>query len=249
MKNEFNPQSVDAINRAAKLIYGADEIINRQVQESLGNVITDIRSERFSIRTQMLLTYDEFFQSEIILASITKYLKLPTFSMQRVDSILNLIGKIPGKKIEFIPGYTAVYDRNVIIIGKIDVNIKGHEIIKNDGTATIDKFRIRVQKINMNEVKFNNNPKIEFLDADKINGDLIFRTWDEGDSFTPMGMEGTMKISDYLINRKVPIIDKNSVMLLADEEDILWVCGYRMSDKCRITDKTKKALKVEFFTI
>ena len=58
-------------------------------------------------------------------------------------------------------------------------------------------------------------------------------------------MEGSMKVSDFLVNRKIPLIDKAKVLVLATVSDIIWVCGMMISDNYKIDETTSKYLRAE----
>ncbi|MEQ9581525.1 MAG: tRNA lysidine(34) synthetase TilS, partial [Arenibacter sp.] len=66
-----------------------------------------------------------------------------------------------------------------------------------------------------------------------------------GDKFQPLGMKGEKKISDFLIDLKVPLNFKKNQYVLLSGQDIVWVVGQRISEKYRITDNTKQALRLE----
>jgi tRNA(Ile)-lysidine synthase len=74
------------------------------------------------------------------------------------------------------------------------------------------------------------NPDIAFFPADKLSFPFIIRKWKAGDSFTPFGMKGQKKISDYLIDNKVSAIEKEAVSVLEHQLNIAWVIGYRTSE-------------------
>ena len=81
----------------------------------------------------------------------------------------------------------------------------------------------------------------ESVDWSKLkNKKLELRVWKEGDSFQPLGMRGHQKISDFLINQKVDRISKESQSVLTADGKIVWVCGKRISNYIRLTDKTSE---------
>jgi tRNA(Ile)-lysidine synthase len=85
-----------------------------------------------------------------------------------------------------------------------------------------------------------------YFDVDKINlKSLMLRNRREGDRFTPFGLKGTKKISDFFIDSKIPRHLRDRIPLLVEGEDILWVVGFRRGDKARVTEKTRKILEVE----
>ncbi|GIT11823.1 MAG: hypothetical protein CM1200mP33_0090 [Chloroflexota bacterium] len=58
--------------------------------------------------------------------------------------------------------------------------------------------------------------------------------------FTPLGMKGSKKLSDFFIDEKIDIFSKNNQWLLLDGSRIIWVCGRRVSDHVKITSNTTK---------
>ena len=81
----------------------------------------------------------------------------------------------------------------------------------------------------------------EFVDYDKLKGKkLILRLWEKGDKFIPLGMNGHQKVSDFLINQKVEQIDKNKQYVMTADNEIIWICGMRLSDSIKIDKHTKQ---------
>jgi tRNA(Ile)-lysidine synthase len=90
------------------------------------------------------------------------------------------------------------------------------------------------------------NPKSSaFLDFDKLEFPLEIRKWRPGDIFYPLGMKGKKKLSDFLINNKVSLLQKENTWLLASAGQIAWVIGMRIDDRFKITPKTKRIYLVE----
>jgi tRNA(Ile)-lysidine synthase len=86
------------------------------------------------------------------------------------------------------------------------------------------------------------------FDADKLRGGLILRTRRPGDRFEPIGLGGRHKsLHELMIEEKVPRHVRDLLPILADEEKILWVCGYRVDERAKVTDQTKRRLSVDLF--
>jgi tRNA(Ile)-lysidine synthase len=90
-----------------------------------------------------------------------------------------------------------------------------------------------------------NRQDIVFMDYDKIILPLVIRTGKPGDRIQPLGMKGTKKIKSYFIDKKVPLNFRKDVLLLLDQESVLWIAGMRMSERVKITEKTRRILKAE----
>ena len=84
-----------------------------------------------------------------------------------------------------------------------------------------------------------------FMDYDGIVAPVIIRTVKPGDRIQPLGMQGTKKIKSYFIDEKVPLNVRKNTLLLLDRESVIWIAGMRLSERVKITDKTRRILKVE----
>lgn len=84
------------------------------------------------------------------------------------------------------------------------------------------------------------------LDSDVIKGELVVRGPKPGDRFAPLGMEGRTKlVADYLRDEGVPRHRRAlTPIVTTDDGVILWIVGMRASDAGRITDATKRAVRV-----
>lgn len=86
------------------------------------------------------------------------------------------------------------------------------------------------------------DPEVAALDADKLKYPLKVRNWEPGDKFIPLGMSGFKKISDFLVDQKVPGFEKGNIRVLCSGDDIAWVIGRRIDNRFRITSATTTIL-------
>ena len=80
--------------------------------------------------------------------------------------------------------------------------------------------------------------------SDLIKGKLIARNRRAGDFMIPCGMSGSKKIKDIFIDMKIPAEDRQTKLIIADDENILWLEGYRINDKYKVSAATKKILNI-----
>lgn len=76
------------------------------------------------------------------------------------------------------------------------------------------------------------------VDLYKIAGELRVRRRENGDTFHPLGMEGTKKLKKFFIDLKIPAIERDEIPLLCDEKGIIWVVGHRLSERVKVDEKT-----------
>lgn len=82
------------------------------------------------------------------------------------------------------------------------------------------------------------------LDADKLHYPLLLRRWQQGDWFIPFGMSGKRKVSDFLIDNKVSMAEKERQFVLLSGDEIVWVVGRRIDDRYRLTHDTDTVLRI-----
>lgn len=88
------------------------------------------------------------------------------------------------------------------------------------------------------------NPDFAFLDYEKLEFPLTIRTWQQGDKFQPFGMKGSKLLSDYFIDLRLPLHEKQQQLLLTDKQHIAWIVTKRSSQYFSISQETKKILKI-----
>jgi len=84
-----------------------------------------------------------------------------------------------------------------------------------------------------------------YMDIDKLTFPLEIRKWQNGDTFFPFGMKKKKKISDFFINRRFSILQKEQTWLLLSGGEIAWIMGERADDRFKIDSKTKKIMILE----
>jgi tRNA(Ile)-lysidine synthase len=83
-----------------------------------------------------------------------------------------------------------------------------------------------------------------FFAMDRIAPPLVIRPTQPGDRIQPFGMRGSKKLSDILIDKKVPGRERSRLMVISDAKRILWLIGIATSEAGRIGQKTQKILKI-----
>ena len=65
-----------------------------------------------------------------------------------------------------------------------------------------------------------------------------------GDRMRPFGMDGSRKLSDLLVDAKVPRRDRPTTPVVRDGERIVWLAGVRMSEEYRIGAGTTRDVRL-----
>ena len=83
------------------------------------------------------------------------------------------------------------------------------------------------------------------LDFDKLSFPLKLRKWKKGDRFQPLGMNNFKKLSDFFIDQKYSILEKQRQWILCSGDDIIWIVGNRIDERYKVESYTKKVYIAE----
>jgi tRNA(Ile)-lysidine synthase len=155
-----------------------------------------------------------------------------------------LLLKQAGTKVLLSGDLKGFRDRESILIykSKIDFNLKPVEL-KENCLYKINEKSISFRRINKNEVNFNKDSSVEYVSADRIKKFLL-RTWKPGDKFYPLGLKGSKNISDYLAEKKLSSFVKNKQTVLISDGKIVWVVGFRIDDRFKVTPETREVFEL-----
>lgn len=84
------------------------------------------------------------------------------------------------------------------------------------------------------------------IDAAAVQTGLSVGSAAEGERMRPLGMQGSRKLSDLLIDAKVARRHRARVPVVRDGERVVWLAGVRMSDEYKVTESTTEAIRLEW---
>ncbi len=149
----------------------------------------------------------------------------------------------------------AIFDSKThqLLVDRKHFVIKEREVEIINQTIEISKTTVEVQT-NLGTIHFetlSEYPKAFaknclYLDKDKTGNEFILHTWQQGDRFKPLGMQGTKLVSDYLIDKKINQFEKEKCLVLTSKttNQIAAVIPYQISNDFKINEDTKSILKV-----
>jgi tRNA(Ile)-lysidine synthase len=179
--------------------------------------------------------------SELLLFEILKPLMFNSRMIRRINLNLN---SEPGR-IFSSPDFDLLIDRDdLFLTKKSEISIKNNLVINQPGKYKFNDQEITVDMILKSAVVNLKDSNVGYLDQSKVEFPLTIRFWRFGDYFYPFGMNQSKKLSDYLIDEKIPLLTKRKICVVESGNDICWIVGMRIDNRFGINEKTNKIIKI-----
>lgn len=166
-------------------------------------------------------------------------LKPFNFSSSVVDELILSLNKPTGTSF-YSPTHRITIDRAQLILTPNKSIVKEVISVSSGGEFLLPNS----QKLNLrfsDEVTFGADKATAYIDAERLIYPLEVRFWQYGDKFKPLGMSGFKNISDFLIDIKTPLPNKQNVMVLVNgNAQVVWILGLRTDERYKVISTTKK---------
>jgi len=213
-----------------------------ETEQVLQQYVEQIRKQVSTMKGQ-----DIYFSVEDIKALIPRkllffeLLKPYKFTSAVVDEILGAFDKQSGTSF-YSHRWRAVINRKDLIISPLAEERPSEDrVFIHPADRLIRLGEHQVQMKISTAVNVEAHPDKAFVDADKLIFPLVLRFKQDGDRFMPLGMRHFKKLSDFLIDRKVPLPDKHKIPLLINGNgEMIWVGGLRQDNRYKVSITTKK---------
>lgn len=117
--------------------------------------------------------------------------------------------------------------------------------IESDIMLITDPLKLQFQRlVNNDHFRFSKDPAVADLDFDQLEFPLMLKKWEQGEYFQPLGMKGFKKLSDFFIDEKFSIPEKENTWILYSAGKVAWIVGHRIDNRFKITKETQNVFRI-----
>jgi tRNA(Ile)-lysidine synthase len=251
LKEKFNPRIEENLAQMAEILRQDDDYIGNSVKEAMKSTYIQNQSNRISLNIEYVKGLAPAIRSRLfkkILESLNP--EKNGFSFSNIKALERLAQITEsGKRFSLPLGIEVkreydnlILERDKACLKQVDyeypVNIPGIIHVKETNRT------ISIEKTSRDKMDRHSKNKV-YLDLDKIQQPVILRNRRGGDRFQPLGMKGRQKIKSLFINRKIPRHKRNEIMLLVDQNSVIWIENMHLSDRVKISPQTINILGLE----
>jgi len=235
---DINPNLDQTLQFTAERVGGAEEIVRRYVADTAAQA----QHTEEEVTYLNIATLQRTAATTLVLHEL---LRPFGFSFPVVKDIVAAFPAEPGRRFES-PTHRLVKDREQLVVTqKVLTKFGTHQVQAGQEVLKIDGLHLRLELAEAAGLDLPRGKAVAALDADLLKFPLVVRPWQEGDWFMPIGMKGKKKLSDFLIDQKVPLNLKDNVFVLVSADGkIAWVVGHRPDERFKVTEATERVLVV-----
>ncbi len=246
-RNQILPLLTEINSSARENLYKSIEnlegnlTIYQQAIDRIRELVVDKREE------EIRLNIDVIKQQVHIPTVMYELLSAYSFNPPVIEQITEALDAESGK-VFYSETHRLIKDRTHLIISAKDGNKEVSYFISLSDAELLVPINLRINRLTVSsdfQVSKSNN--CLHIDASKLIFPLELRRWNEGDWFFPFGMNQKKKLSDYFIDKKLNLSEKEQIWLLVSGNDIVWIVGYRSDNRYKVTDETNEVLEVKLW--
>ncbi|MFH1381563.1 MAG: tRNA lysidine(34) synthetase TilS [Chloroflexota bacterium] len=177
---------------------------------------------------------------------------LKDIEARHIEEIVGALSQPAGRRFILPDGlvFAIEYDRYLLgadpaALSPLPV-LSGEFAINIPGETSIPGWHIRASESGPEGGAVKTERFTACFDRDSVGNELIVRHHRPGDRFQPLGMNQPKKLAEFMIDAKIPRAWRQRVPLVSTSEQVLWVVGWRIDDRTKITATTRKVLRLEF---
>jgi tRNA(Ile)-lysidine synthase len=247
----YNPAVAEALLRTGRIAAEDIDFLDEQVARLWDEVARQqeksliLDKERFDQLPSTLKRYLLRAAAEKLLGSAKD------IEMRHIEEMMSLATKPAGKRLN-LPGgltFSTGYNQYQLATDLAALSplpeLEGESQLNIPGETQLPGWRIKAAIIDREEMAEKNN-FTAYLDLAKTGDKLLVRPRRRGDRFQPLGLPQPKKLGEFMIDAKIPQAWRGKIPIVCSEEQILWVVGWRLDERAKVSENTKQVLRLEF---
>jgi tRNA(Ile)-lysidine synthase len=175
---------------------------------------------------------------------------LKDIEADHIGTMMDFLSKPAGKKLCLPDGLTLSTEYGRLVLAPVQASVCPLPSLKGTFNINIpgetDLLGWRVEADILSEPVDDDNGFTASFDFDKVGRRLMVRRRKPGDRFQPLGMSQTKKLQDFMVDSRIPRAWRDRVPLVCSSKQILWVVGWRIDERVKVTESTNEILHLRF---
>ena len=255
LMQSYNPQVTEALLRMAQIAREDLDFINEESKQ-LWEQIAQKQENTIILDRERFLELPLALKRHLIRAAIEKIIgNLRDIETRHIDQVVAALNKPAGRKISLPEGliFVVEYDRYLLGVDPAALSpfpvIEGEFALKIPGETHLPGWQVEAAIIAREQVVQEDNDFTAYFDRDKTGDMLTVRPRQRGDRFQPLGMSQPKKVGGFMIDARIPQAWRRRIPVVCSPNQIVWIVGWRIDERVKVTEATKQVLRLKMVRI
>ena len=248
----YNPRVSEALLRTARIAGDDLTVLDKEVAR-LWDSLVQRQGDTIILDKEKFLELPSALQRHLLRAAIEGILgNLKDIEARHIEEVMAALTKPAGRRLNLPRGLAFSIEYNRYLLALESATLSPFPVISNEfslkipGETLFSGWRVKATIIKREQMEDEDKDFTAYLNLDKVGGRVVVRSRRPADRFQPLGMSQPKKLGEFMIDAKIPRAWRQQVPIVCSPQHILWVVGWRIDDRVKVTKNTGKVLCLEF---
>ena len=270
----YNPQVAEALLRTARIADDDLAFLDEEISRCWSKIVQS-RKNTIILDKGRFLSLPSALKRHLLRTAIEKLLgNLKDIETRHIEEIMAGLTKPAGKKFSLPGGLVFSIEYDKYLLGQDPAALSPFPVLEAEfplkvpGETSLSEWHVAATIVDLKgesergEAPLINLPSplpregdkggglpnslTAYFDLDKTGDKMVVRTRHAGDRFQPLGMSQPKKLGQFMIDARIPHAWRQRIPIVCSPAQILWVVGWRIDERVKVTDTTQRVLCLEF---
>jgi len=248
---EYNPRVAEAVLRTAAIVADDLAFIDAET-ERLWKKVADMRQNTVVLDRDAFGRLPPLIKRNLLRLSIERLIGgLKDIEARHIEVVMEALDKPAGKRLTLPDGliFAIEYDRYLLTTEPVALSpfpvLEGEYRLNIQGQTRLPGWLVSAAFVDPPPMA-EKNKLVTYVDLEKTGRLLLVRSRRRGDRFMPAGLGHEKKLGVFMIDARIPQAWRDRIPVVCSPQQIVWVAGYRLDERARVTPETEKVLRLEF---
>ncbi len=248
----YNPRVAEALLRTARIAGDDLAFLDKETSRQWGKIVQK-QGTTITLDKEGFLELPPALKRYLLRRAIEDLLgNLKDIESRHIEEMIDALTKPTGKRLSLPGGLVFSIEYDKYLIGSDPAALSPFPVLdaefplKLPGETVPPGWHIEATIISREQMTEKDEDFTAYFDLNKTGNKLLVRPRQPGDRFQPLGMNRPKKLGKFMIDSKIPSAWRQRVPIVCSPQHILWVVGWRIDERVKVTNTTRQILRLKF---
>jgi tRNA(Ile)-lysidine synthase len=270
----YNPGVVDALTRIGKIATDESDYLDQETA-LVWEKVAHRAGDNIVLARGGVLDIHPALQRQVLRRAVSEFVRdLKDIEARHIDELLRALHSPSGRVFELPGGLIFVVERDRYLLGRNAADLcpfpplDGAILLNVPGETVTSGWRVEAA-VGEGEMFTGGSPRplpgeafyggvetaasvldpcvfVQCFDYDRAGDKLGLRAAQPGDRFQPLGLHGSKKVREFMIDAGIPRSWRSRIPVVVNPGGVVWVVGCRIDERVKVTEAGRRILRLAF---